>query len=155
MKRRLLLLPLLALTACFWGDDWDTEHLTGRYYVLGEEPGWGKQDWRSAQLYFKDERFGFAEPLIPRDVTAVAYNGAVLVAEVGTLVITQHSKRLECQYYLMPLYTGTDGSQARALVQGPFNRPTYLQKLRQLSRDEALTDSIRFVSLRISDFPTL
>ena len=83
-----LLLPLatVLLTACFPGDDWDTEHLTGRYYVLGNGPSRGETAWHDAQLYFKDEQYGYAEPLIRPNISAVRYNDHYIVAQTSTLV---------------------------------------------------------------------
>jgi hypothetical protein len=156
MKTKLLLLlPLLGLTACFWGDDWDTEHLTGRYYVLGTGPGWGETDWQYAQLYFDDEEFSYGEPLIRPNIAAVRFNDDFIVVETAALVATPQQTRIDRQYYLVPIWQGQSHFQAVKLVEGPFDRPTCYRELARRHGDTLLPETRRFFAPKASDFSKL
>jgi hypothetical protein len=156
MPPKLLLLPLLTLTACFWGDDWDTEHLTGRYYVLGNGPQRSETEWHDAQLYFDDEQYGYAEPLIRPNLAAVRFNDAFIVAETAQLLTTRQQTRIARQYYLVPVSPGKSHFQAVELVQGPFDRQTcYRELARRNGGDTLLPETRRFFTPHASDFSKL
>ncbi|WP_400192537.1 hypothetical protein [Hymenobacter sp. B81] len=140
---------MLGLSACFWGDEQDTEHLMGRYYAVGNGPMLGESNWSNVHLYFDDEQFGLTEPILPDYVTAVFYHDSVLVAETGTLVLTEAEQYLaDRQYYLVPVHPGDHSADAHQLVQGPFDWQTCLRKLRHQGLSSNLTDSARFVAIR-------
>jgi len=65
-----LLLPLLLLfSGCFWGDEYETKHLVGHYYLDEVEHGSGA--W---YLHFEDENYGLADALFNCPIVEAGFN---------------------------------------------------------------------------------
>ncbi|RAK64008.1 hypothetical protein [Hymenobacter edaphi] len=154
MKLKLFLLLPVFLSACFIGDDFDAEQITGRYYVVGQGPRWGEDEWREAELCYEFKPGSFGERLLPHQLLSARFNNRFIIAETGTVVVTRQSVQVEREYYLVSVHPD-DAFKAAELVQGPFDRQTCYQSLRQLTTDTALSEPRHFRKADASDFSKL
>ena len=127
-----LILPTLVLSSCFWGDECDTKHLTGHYYLVENTPSSSTWD-----LHFDDEEFGLADGLTRSSVAEVGFNTqCIVVRATGT----------EARFYIVPLIEADDRAEARQNIIGPLSRDEFelaQQKYHaggKLTSDSSLTD---------------
>ena len=127
-----LILPTLVLSSCFWGDECDTKHLTGHYYLV--ENTLGSSTW---DLHFDDEEFGLAEGLTRSSVAEVGFN---------TQCIVMRATGTEARFYVVPLTEADDRAEARQNNSSPLSRDEFelaQQKYYvggKLTFDSSLTD---------------
>jgi hypothetical protein len=104
-KALALLLFLFVLPGCFWGDEFETKHLTGSYYLSEVEPDSGT--W---SLYFADEEWGLADALLSNIVEAGFNSKCIILRAVGP----------PPQFYVVPLSSTKDREVARCSIVGPL-----------------------------------
>lgn len=118
----LLLLPLaLAATGCFWGDESETRHVTGNYYLNGvsDEDGW--------YIHFDDEEYGLADALINNRVAEAGFSANCLVLRAASP---------DAQFYVIPLSKASaleDRAEVRNKIIGPLFKAEFQAKVRQLN----------------------
>ena len=100
-----LILPTLVLSSCFWGDECDTKHLTGHYYLVENTLGFSTWD-----LHFDDEEFGLAEGLTRSSVAEGGFN---------TQYIVMRATGTEARFYVVPLTKADDRAEAHQNIIGP------------------------------------
>jgi hypothetical protein len=127
----------LALTACFWGDEYDVEHIVGDYYVSGLDGSWGKP-MSAVYLHFDDEEWGLADALLPQTLSAVGAN------EKCIIMLTTAPQR---QYYVAQIVAGADRAVARENIFGPFDKPAFTQKLKEVNGDTLVSFTHRYETL--------
>lgn len=109
---------LLMLSGCFGGDEGETQHLIGPYYLDAAYPA--EKAW---YLHFDDEEFGLADALFNCQVVEVGYNETCVVMRA---VCT------DPQFYILPI-SGTDTREdARRAIQGPYTKRKFDQELKAL-----------------------
>lgn len=114
-----LLLPLLLLLAgCFWGDEYETRHLIGRYYLDETEAKSGA--W---YLHFEDEEFGLADALFNCQAVEAGYNERCIIMRA---VCTNP------QFYILPITATNDREVVRRSIRGPFTKQQFDAELRNL-----------------------
>lgn len=118
------LLPLLSLllAGCFWGDEFQTRHVVGHYYLDEFERGSGA--W---YLHFKDEEFGLADALINCPIVEAGYNERCIIARA---VCTNP------QFYIVPLTQTKNRETARHSIRGPFSKQKFEMELRKICGNE-------------------
>ncbi|UOQ54423.1 hypothetical protein [Hymenobacter cellulosivorans] len=123
---KLFLLLLLPLSSCFWGSEFEEEHITGKYYTSGYEH-W-QQPMSAVYLYFKETDDEVSEALIPEMLEAVGANERYVVLKGFG----------EDHYYIARVVSGADRNTARKNILGPLDKSTFYQKLQQMNGDTAL-----------------
>jgi len=114
-----LLMPLLLLlSGCFWGDEYETKHLVGHYYLDEVEPNSGT--W---YLHFEDEEFGLADAL---------FNCPVVEAGFNKRCIIMRAVCTDSQFYLMPITATNDRELARQNIRGPFPKEKFEAELKRI-----------------------
>ncbi|WP_125932477.1 hypothetical protein [Hymenobacter glacialis] len=121
-----LLLPLtLLLAGCFWGDERETRHLVGNYYLNETGPDSGA--W---YLHFDDENFGLADALFNCQIVEAGFNKQCIIM------------RATCtnpQFYIARINRANDREIARNAIQGPYTSQELQAKLQRLSGDDVLS----------------
>jgi|GEM_PF-1814177 len=113
------LLPLLLLlSGCFWGDEYETKHLIGPYYLDESEANSGV--W---YLHFDDEKYGLADALFNCHVVEAGYNDRCIIMRA---VCTNP------QFYLLPITTMKDREVARRNIRGPFTKAQLDTELKRI-----------------------
>ena len=116
----------------FWGDECDTKHLTGHYYLVESTPGSSTWD-----LHFDDEEFGIADGPTRSSVAEVGFN---------TQCNVMRAAGTEARFYVVPLTETDDRAKARQNIIGPLSRDEFelaQQKYHaggKLTFDSSLTD---------------
>jgi hypothetical protein len=96
---------LLMGTGCFWGDEYETRHLIGHYYLDEFEPGL----WH---LHFDDQESGLADALFNSSIVEAGFNDkCIILRAVGPAP----------QLYIVPLSTTENREVARRSIIGPLH----------------------------------
>ena len=114
-----LLLPFsLLLSGCFWGDEYETKHLIGHYYLDEAESNSGA--W---YLHFDDEEFGLADALFNCQIVEAGFNKRCIIMRA---VCTNP------QFYLAPVTGTNDREIARQNIRGPFTKTKFEAELKRI-----------------------
>ncbi|WP_460619703.1 hypothetical protein [Hymenobacter ruber] len=119
---KLLPLLLLLLAGCFWGDEYETRHLIGHYYLDEVEPDAGA--W---YLHFEDEEFGLADALFNCQIVEAGFNERCIIVRA---ICTNP------QFYIVPVTHTKDRETARSSIKGPLSRQQFQTELRRICGDE-------------------
>ncbi|WP_140468453.1 hypothetical protein [Hymenobacter nivis] len=121
----LFLLPLL-LTSCFWGDEYDTHQLTGRYYLSRIEPS--LDEW---ELYFDEETNGrgLGEAIIKHPIVEAGFNEKCIILRVAGM---------SPQFYIALMTNAVNQVEARANVRGPMTKHEFQNFKREIDGDTLL-----------------
>ena len=114
----LFLLSSALLSSCFWGDEGETKHLVGHYYLDEVQPDSGA--W---YLHFADEDFGLADALFNCQIVEAGFNKRCIIV------------RAICsnpQFYLAPVSDTKDREIARQAIRGPFTKQQFEAELRKI-----------------------
>ncbi|WP_157781074.1 hypothetical protein [Hymenobacter sedentarius] len=106
------------LSGCFWGDEYETKHLVGHYYLDETEPDSGA--W---YLHFDDEEFGLADALFNCPVVDAGFNDKCII------------KRAVCttpQFYIARMTGTADREVARRNILGPLTKIEFNEALHKL-----------------------
>ena len=113
-----LLVLLLLTTSCFWGDEYETRHLTGHYYLDESEPGSGT--W---SLHFEDQE-GLADALLNNQIVEAGFNDkCIILREIGPAP----------QFYVIPLSDTEDREVARRSILGPLYLADFRTAVRRIA----------------------
>ena len=133
----LLLLPLaLAVSGCFWGDESETRHLTGPYYLNGisKEDPWS--------IHFDDEEWGLADALISSRIAEAGFNAKCIVLRAASpgaqfyVIPLDDTSVVKSKVYLIPVGkdSATEGREAaRRKIIGPLSKAEFQANVRQLN----------------------
>ena len=117
-----LLLLTLTLSGCFWGDEYETRHLIGSYYLC--EAGAGTGAW---YLHFDDEAYGLADALFNSQIVGAGFNDrCIMMRAAGT----------NPQFYIAPVTRTKDRETARSDIRGPFSEQKFKIELKRICGDE-------------------
>jgi hypothetical protein len=111
----------MVVSGCFWGDESETRHLTGHYYLNGisDEDPW--------YLYFDDEEWGMADALVNSRIAEAGFNAKCIVLRAASS---------GPQYYIVPLGKASSVESreaARRKIIGPLSKVEFQAMTRQLN----------------------
>lgn len=117
-----LLVLLVVTPGCFWGDEFETRHLTGHYYLSEVEPHSGM--W---SLHFEDEEWGLADALFNNQVVEVGFNNkCIILRAIGPAP----------QLYVVPLSDTQDRKVARRSIIGPLHLAEFRTVVRRIAGND-------------------
>jgi hypothetical protein len=131
MKRRrwqqgfLAVTLALGLGGCFWGNEYETRHLIGNYYLCAVEPNAGT--W---SLHFDDEEFGLGDNLLASPVVEAGFNKKYLILRVVGPAP---------QLYVIPVSTTENREAARRSIIGPLTLNEFQTVVRRVSGNDLPT----------------